>query len=304
MRLQRGRHEVKLMVRYPEADRRSLKDFEEIRVRTGDGTERPLTELADIEVTRSPSEINRVNQLRSITISADVDDTKSNARLIVNKLRTRGGFIDRLQHKYPGLNVRWEGQQEQTQESISSMIVGLGIALICMYALLTFEFKSYLQPGIIMAIIPFGIVGAIVGHWVMGLPLTMFSLFGLVALTGVVVNDSIVLVDFINHRLNDGLELEDALVDAGRRRMRPIILTSVTTIAGLVPLMLERSFQAQLIIPMAVSLAFGLLVATVVVLFLVPTFFSIYSHLTFRHEQEPIEFHPEPPEAERVTVGA
>jgi len=286
MRLQRGRHEVKLMVRYPAEDRRSLKDFENIRVRLGDGSERPLTELAEVKVTRSPSEINRVDQLRSITISADVDDTKGgNAQQVVKELQD--DFMDDLLKEYPGVTVLWEGQQEQTNESMMSLMIGLGIAMICMYALLTFEFTSYIQPAIIMAIIPFGFVGAILGHWALGLPLTMFSMFGLVALTGVVVNDSIVLVDFINHRIDDGLELEEALLDAGRRRLRPILLTSVTTVAGLVPLMLERSFQAQILIPMAVSLAFGLLSATVMVLFMVPTFYSIYAKITLRHHAEP-----------------
>ncbi|MDB4786643.1 efflux RND transporter permease subunit [Planctomycetaceae bacterium] len=285
MRLQRGRHEVKLMVRYPAEDRRSLKDFENIRVRLDDGSERPLTELAEVTVTRSPSEINRVDQLRSITISADVDDSKTNARQVVQTLQDK--FVPGLLEDYPGVTVLWEGQQEQTQESMMSLVIGLGIAMICMFALLTFEFKSYIQPAIIMAIIPFGFVGAILGHWAFGLPLTMFSMFGLVALTGVVVNDSIVLVDFINHRINDGSELEEALLDAGRRRLRPILLTSVTTVAGLIPLMLEKSFQAQLLIPMAVSLAFGLLSATIMVLYMVPTFYSIYAHITLRHHAEP-----------------
>ncbi|MBD3674195.1 MAG: efflux RND transporter permease subunit [Planctomycetaceae bacterium] len=300
MRLQRGRHEVKLMVRYPAEDRKSLKDFENIRVRLGDGTERPITELAEIEVTRSPTEINRVDQLRSITISADVDDSKTNARQVVQALRS--DFMPGLMEQYPDLSVLWEGQQEQTQESMFSLVIGLGIAMICMYALLTFEFTSYVQPAIIMAIIPFGFVGAILGHWALGLPLTMFSMFGLVALTGVVVNDSIVLVDFINHRINDGLELEEALLDAGRRRLRPILLTSVTTVAGLVPLMLERSFQAQILIPMAVSLAFGLLSATIMVLFMVPTFYSVYAKVTLRHHDTSEPTHEQVTAPEKVTA--
>lgn len=278
MRLQRGRHEVKLMVRYPREDRRSLANFDQIRVRTADRAERPLTELADIHVERGYSEINRVDQLRSVTISADLDENRANAREIVQSLRTQ--FMPELLAEFPGVSVRWEGQQEQTAESVQSLIVGLSIALVAMFVLLTLEFTSYFQPFLIMAIIPFGIVGAIYGHALMGMPLTLFSLFGLVTLTGVVVNDSIVLIDFINHRVRDGVPLHEALLDAGSRRLRPIMLTSVTTVAGLLPLLFETSFQAQILIPMAVSICFGLTLSTVLVLFLIPTYYKVYAQLT------------------------
>jgi multidrug efflux pump subunit AcrB len=157
---------------------------------------------------------------------------------------------------------------------------GLGVALIVMFALLTLEFRSYFQPFLILAIIPFGFFGAIVGHLVLQLPLTLFSLFGLVALTGVVVNDSIVLIDFINHRVRDNMPLKEALVDAGCRRLRPVMLTSLTTIAGLLPIMMEHSLQAQVVIPMATSLAFGLLFTTLLVLLIVPSFYYFYARLT------------------------
>ena len=146
-----------------------------------------------------------------------------------------------------------------------------------MFILLTLEFRSYFQPLIILAIIPFGFIGAIGGHFIYGIPLTLFSFFGLVALTGVVVNDSIVLIDFINHRLNDGLNVIDALIDTGKRRFRPVMLTSITTVAGLLPLLFESSFQAQVIIPMAISLAFGLMASTVLVLYLVPVLYLLYA---------------------------
>jgi hydrophobic/amphiphilic exporter-1 (mainly G- bacteria), HAE1 family len=283
MRLQRGRHEVKLMVRYPESDRRSLGDFENIRIRMGDGAERPLTELAHVTIERGDSEINRVNQLRSITISADVNEAEGNARNIVRDLQA--GFMPQLFEEYPGLRVRWEGQQEQTVESMESLVVGFVVAILAMFALLTLQFRSYLQPLMILAIIPFGAIGAVMGHAVLGLPLTLFSVFGLVALTGVVVNDSIVLIDFINHRVRerDDMSLKEALLDAGRRRFRPVLLTSITTIAGLFPLLTERSFQAQILIPMAASLCFGLLLATFLILLLVPTYYYIYARLIPSH---------------------
>ncbi|TFH41940.1 MAG: efflux RND transporter permease subunit, partial [Lysobacterales bacterium] len=275
MRLQRGRHEVKLMVRYPREDRRSLADFEEIRVRTIDGAERPITELANVQVERGYSEINRIEQLRSITITADIDEKVGNAYNIVQDLRAN--FMPGLLEKSPGVRVLWQGQQERTTESMESLLMGLLVALIAMFVLLTIEFRSYVQPLIILAIIPFGVVGAVWGHFVQGMEITMFSLFGIVALTGVVVNDAIVLIDFINLRLRDGAPIKQALLDAGTQRLRPVFLTSVTTVAGLMPILLERSFQAQIVIPMATSLCFGLMLATVFVLFLVPTWYNVYA---------------------------
>lgn len=274
MRLQRGRHEVKLMVRYPPEERRSLANFQQIRVRTDDGSERPITELAEVDVRRGFSEINRVNQKRSVTITADLDESRANSELIISQLQSN--FVPELKKKYPGVSLLWEGQREQSQESVGSLAVGFGVALLLMAILLVLQFRSYVQPLIIMAVIPFGMIGAVWGHAILGLPLTMFSMFGLVALAGVVVNDSIVLIDFINARARSGMAVRDALIEAGRRRFRPVVLTSLTTIAGLLPLLTERSFQAQLLIPMAASLAFGLMLATAMVLFLVPVFYQIY----------------------------
>ncbi len=290
-RLQRGRHEVKVQVRYNREFRRSMAPFSEIPVRVGP-TEYQLQDLAETELVNDiPSEYNRIDQLRAIKISADVDEQVANAKFVVDELRAKGGFMDKLLEKYPDVRVRWEGQQEQTVESMQSLVVGLLIALVAMFVVLTLEFNSYFQPTIIMAIIPFGLVGAVLGHWVMGIPFTLFSLFGLVALTGVVVNDSIVLVDFINHRVKGGMSVLEAILDTGRRRFRPVLLTSVTTVAGLLPLMLERSMQAQLLIPMAVSLCFGLMMTTILVLFLVPTFYLICASVGIKppvihHEDE------------------
>ena len=276
MRLQRGRHEVKLMVRYPREERRSLANFDDIRIRTGGGAERPLTELVDLNVAQGYSAINRLDQMRAIAITADVEETEANAQEIVNDLRAN--FLPGLLEKYPNVRVRWEGQQEQRTESVTGLAKGLAIALAVMFALLTFEFRTYLQPLLILAVVPFGTIGAVAGHWVLGIPVSLFSIFGMVALTGVVVNDSIVLIDFMNRRVRSGVPLVEAILDAGRRRFRPVMLTSVTTIAALLPILLERSMQAQLVIPMATSLAFGLLFATVLVLLLVPTFYFIYCH--------------------------
>ncbi len=275
MRLQRGRHEVKLMVRYPIDERSSLTQFSEIRVRGKDGIERPITELADPVVVRGYSEINRLDQQRSITITADLDATEANAQQVADSLRA-DYFTEAFREKYPSVTVDWEGQQQQTFESITSLGIGSALALLAMYILLVVEFRSYFQPLLIMAIIPFGIIGAVWGHAFMGIEVTLFSFFGLVALTGVVVNDSIVLVDFINHRVRSGMDQREALLEAGRRRLRPVFLTSLTTIGGLVPMLLEKSFQAQFLVPMATSIAFGLMLSTILVLFQVPVFFQLY----------------------------
>lgn len=287
MRLQRGRHEVKLMVRYPEEERASLVNFREIRVRDASGVDRPVEEVADVNLEQGFSEINRLDQRRSVTITADVDEATANADLITQDLQNN--FLPQLLKEHPELSVKWQGQREQSQESVGSLAVGFAVAIMAMFILLVLQFKSYIQPLLILAIIPFGLIGAIWGHALLGLPLTLFSMFGLVALSGVVINDSIVLIDFINSRIQSGIPLEEALVESGPRRFRPILLTSLTTIAGLAPLLLEKSFQAQLLIPMAASLAFGLTLTTFLVLILIPVFYSVYYRLTsvfdFTHDE-------------------
>ncbi|MFN3152702.1 efflux RND transporter permease subunit [Bremerella sp.] len=273
MRVQRGRHEVKIMVRYPQEDRHRLASFNDIRIRLDDGIERPITELAEVDVVRGYSEINRVKQKRSIKITADIDPERGNEVEIVAGIKA--DFVPKLLKEYPGISVSWEGQNEQRKESMGSLANGFVIALVAMFMLLAFEFKSYFQPILILAIIPFGAIGAVAGHAIMGIPLTFFSMFGLVALTGIVVNDSIVLVDFINQRVHAGMPLKQALLEAGSRRFRPVLLTTITTVGGLSPLLTETSLQAQLLIPMATSIAFGEIFATVLVLFLVPVGYSL-----------------------------
>lgn len=283
MRLQRGRHEVKLMVRHPSNERRSLADFQDLRVRGPDNVERPLAELADIKVTQGYSEINRLDQLRSITVSAELDTAKANASRIASDLKSE--LVPKLLARYPSLRFRWEGQQQETAESFNSLAIGFIVAMLAMYLLLVFEFQSYLQPLIVLAIVPFGMVGAIFGHALQGLPLTLFSMFGMVTLAGVVVNDSIVMVDFINQCIHRGMLPREAIITAGSRRLRAVFLTSVTTIAGLLPMLLEKSFQAQALIPMATSLAFGLLGSTLLVLLMVPLLYHFYVLLTFTDEE-------------------
>jgi multidrug efflux pump subunit AcrB len=273
-RLQRGRHEVKVMVCYPREDRRSLGDFNEIRIRTATG-EFPITELADIEVVRGYTTITRRNQLRSITVSSDVDENRGNAQKMISLLNTE--FLPKLQQKYPGISVIWGGNEEEFAESRSSLILGFTMAMCGMFILLTIQFRSYLQPFIIMAIIPFGLIGAVAAHALFGHPLSFMSLFGLIALSGIIINDSIVMIDFINRRYRNGDPLQETLILVGQNRFRPIVLTSVTTIGGLMPMVLETSFQAQMMIPMALSLTGGVALALVLVLYFVPVLYSYYA---------------------------
>jgi hydrophobic/amphiphilic exporter-1 (mainly G- bacteria), HAE1 family len=285
-RIQRGRHEVKVMVRYPQEKRRSMKDFENILI-----NDTPVTELAEFDYSQGYSEINRVNQQRSVTISADVAQGTYSDQVVTDFKST---FANNFETQYPGVTIRWEGQQQQNTESFSSLFAGVLIAILAMFVLLTIEFRTYMQPLIILSILPFGLIGAILGHFCMYLDLTLFSFFGMVALTGVIVNDSIVLVDFINTRFRSGMPLKEALVEAGRRRFRPVILTSMTTIAGLFPILMENSFQAQVLIPMATSLCFGLMGATGLILILVPVFYDIYQSIVGKTGGSAIEEAPDP----------
>jgi multidrug efflux pump subunit AcrB len=279
-RLQRGRHEVKVMVCYPREDRRSLGDFNEIRIRTASG-EYPITELADIEVVRGYTTITRRNQQRSITVSADVDENRVNAREVIAGLKSE--FLPKLKQKYPEVTVLWEGYEEEMSEATESLIMGFSLAMCAMFIALTIQFRSYLQPLIIMAIIPFGLTGAVAAHALFGEPLTLFSLFGLVALSGIIVNDSIVMIDFINRKIREGAALRETLITVGQNRFRPIVLTSVTTIGGLLPIVMETSFQAKMIIPTALSIAGGVAFALVLVLYFVPVLYSFYTDFVTVH---------------------
>ena len=285
MRLQRGRHEVKLMVRYPQDERRTLATLADIRVTGPDGVKRPIRELADVSIVRGYSEINRLGQKRSITVTADIDVAKSSLTSSQITADMEKRLLPGLLAEHPLVRVRWEGQKEQTNESLRSLGTGFVVALFAMFVLLTMEFKSYFQPFLILVAIPFGFAGAVFGHALMGMPLTLFSMFGLVALAGVVVNDSICLIDFINLRVREGHPLRAALREAGCLRFRPVMLTSITTIGGLLPLLLEKSFQAQFLIPMATALAFGLAMTTLLVLILVPVMYSFFG-TSAREEHE------------------
>ncbi|MCF6311271.1 MAG: efflux RND transporter permease subunit [Verrucomicrobiales bacterium] len=299
-RLQRGRDEVKVFVRYPENERKAISDLDQMKIRTRAGDEVPFSAVARASFGRSYASIQRNDRRRAITITADLDKAKNvNANEVVAALvnipnekqgkleefivwlrslmgkesNDKKGALIRMIEKHPQVTYSFEGEQKDQRKSVKEMGQKALLALLGMYVLMAIPLKSYIQPMIVMSAIPFGIVGAVLGHVVMGLDLSIMSMCGIVALSGVVVNDSLVLVDYVNRHRGDSASIVDAAWEAGARRFRPILLTSLTTFAGLTPMLLETDIQAKFLIPMAVSLSFGILFATAITLILVP---SIY----------------------------
>jgi multidrug efflux pump subunit AcrB len=272
-RIQRGRDDIRVMVRYPEEERRSMGDIEDMRVRLPNGSEVPFTTVASVEEGRGYAVINRTDRRRVVTVTADVDLEVANANEINSDLRK--DVLPNLALEFQGLTFDFEGEQREQQESLFSLRLNFLVAQLAIFALLAIPFRSYTQPLIIMSAIPFGLVGAVFGHMVMGLNLTMLSMFGMVALTGVVVNDSLILIDLINRMRSEGASVEQAIRQAGERRFRPIMLTTATTFLGLSPMIFETSMQAKFLIPMAVSLGYGIVFATAITLILVPALYRI-----------------------------
>ena len=273
-RVQRGRDEVKVFLRYPKDERVSLNNLEQMNVRVGNNVEVPLGQVAQGELSSGYSTITRTDRKRSISITADVDLSEANANEILAKFETE--HIIPILLDFPSVDYSFEGEQREQRDTLSSLFKNFALALFVVYVLLAVPFKSYLQPLIIMSAIPFGFTGAVIGHIIMGMNLAVLSIIGIVALSGVVVNDSLVMVDFINrYKRDDGKTSLEAALAAGPRRFRPILLTSITTFVGLFPLLIEKSVQAQFLIPMAISLAYGVLFATLITLILVPTSYLI-----------------------------
>ena len=296
-RIQRGRDDIKVMVRYPIDERSSVENLEDLRIRTADGTEVPFDAVADFKITDGFSKITRIDRSRVLNITADADKGIADLGLIKASLsgketnptiqkmifwktfESTPSFIDELLLDYPGVNWTFEGEAREQADVFASLGQMTLIALFIIYALLAVPLKSYIQPIIVMSVIPFGLIGAIGGHMIMGNPMSILSVLGFVALAGVVVNDSLVLVDFINQERKEGVPLREAIEKSGALRFRPIILTSLTTFAGLLPVLFEKSLQAQFLIPMAISLSFGVLFATFITLILVPAFYTILEDL-------------------------
>jgi multidrug efflux pump subunit AcrB len=271
LRQQEGRNEVTVRVWLPEEERESMATLENLLLRAGD-REVPLMDAVQVREGRSYTSINRTNGRRTIEVTANVQP-RSKVEQLSSELRASA--LPELQIAYPGLSFSFEGRQADLRESVGSLIQGLLLALLALYGLLAVPFRSYVQPMIIMACIPFGLVGAVLGHLLMGYSLSLMSLFGIVALSGVVINDSLVLIHFANRLRRQGMSVLEAITMAGRQRFRPILLTTLTTFGGLSPMILETSRQARFLIPMAISLGFGLLFATLIILVLIPCLYLV-----------------------------
>ena len=268
-RIQRGRDDIRVLVRFPISERRTIASLNEMLISAPNGRLIPLANVATIKAGRGPSQITRIDGYRVLNVTADVDKENTNMVVLLADLQN---YVDTLLAKYPSISYIMEGEQARQAETFGSLQLGIVIVLFAIYCMLALPLKSYVQPVLVMSVIPFGIIGAIIGHWIMGVTLTILSILGLMALTGVVINDSLILVDFINQRhRNAGENLLSAVERAGVVRFRPVMLTSLTTFFGLLPLLMDQSSSAQFLVPMAVSLGFGILFATMITLILIPT---------------------------------
>ena len=272
-RVQRGIDEIKVMVRYPEADRETVSSLTDMYIRTPQGDEIPFDTVARVDVRQGLLKATHINYQRAAEITAEANKDIVEPGRVLADIEEK--VMPELMARYPGLNWAISGLSDEETKFFVSLMIGFALALFGIYALLAIPTRSYLQPLIIMGVIPFGIIGAVVGHWLLDLPLSMMSFMGVIALSGVVVNDSLILVDYVNKAVGAGTPLRQAVLDAGARRFRAILLTSLTTFFGLAPMLMERSVQAMEIIPMAVSLAFGIVFATVITLLLVPCLYMI-----------------------------
>lgn len=270
-RLQRGEDEVKVWVRYERENRASLNDIKDIRIVTQNGRV-PLSEIADYQIERGEVAINHRDSRREVTVEANMVNPKESAAEVMQELQTQ--VVPNIEARYPGVTASFEGQNREVNKIIDSATATLPAIVFLIYVIIVFAFRSYSQPIILLALIPFGLIGVTVGHWIHGFPVNILSFLGIIALIGIVVNDGLVFTGKFNSFLKEGLPFDEALYQTGRARFRAIFLTSITTIAGLAPLIAEKSFQAQFLIPMAISIAYGIAVATLLTLFILPLFLS------------------------------
>ena len=277
LRLQRGRDDVRVKVRYTADERSRLSDLEQIRIITPGGQRVPLLSVANVDFAPGYATITRTNGLRRVAVSADVDANQANTNEILAELGA--SYFPLLTAKYPGLFISVQGEQKKMRESFSSLAVGFPLAVLGIFIIMATMFRSYAQPFIILFTVPFGIIGAVIGHFLLGYDLSLISVFGMVALTGVVVNDAIVLIERINANLAQGLHFIEAIRQGGARRFRAIFLTTLSTVMGLTPLIMETDLQARFLVPMAISLAAGVAFATVLTLLLVPSLLVILNDL-------------------------
>jgi len=274
LRLQRGRNEVKVMVRYPETERKNRNNLDTMRIRTAGGGEIPFPQAATVAEGRSYGQINRKDRKRILNVTAEVDKAAVSPAEIIYQLKEKQ--FPQLAAEYPGLSFNLEGDEKDRMESLDSLFRGFLLSQLVVFSLLAaISFKSYMQPLLVMSAVPFGIFGSVMGHLIMGYNLSILSMLGMLALSGVVVNDSLILIDYVNRVRQQGYSVFDAILEGSKRRFRPIILTSLTTFFGIMPMIFETSIQARFLIPMAISLGFGVLFATVIILVLIPALYLI-----------------------------
>lgn len=272
-RIQRGPDDVRVMVRFPESERRSLGDVENMMIRTESGAEVPFNSVAEVTTGRGYSTIQRVDGMRIVSVQADVDRTVTTPEEVLGHINSE--VMPQLLKTYPSIEFALAGEAEERASSLQGLLRNTVIALFVMYSLLAIPLKSYLQPFVIMSVIPFGLIGSLAGHYILGLDVIIFSILGMVAMAGVVVNSGLVLVDYINRQRREDVDVFTAAVEAGVVRFRPIVLTSLTTFVGLMPLIANHDLSTFMFVPLATSLAFGVLLATFVNLFLVPAMYLI-----------------------------
>ena len=250
-----------------------MADLENMMIRTPTGDEVPFHSVADVSFGEAYSRITRLNRIRTVTVSGDIDPLVVEPGQVIREIST--DYIPVLLESFPGVEYGLEGSSQEEAELAMNMQIAAIAALFLIYALIAIPLRSYSQPLVIMSVIPFGAIGAVIGHLLMGMSMSMFSLFGLIALAGVVVNDSLIMIDFINKAREEGKPIRQAVIESGTQRFRAIFLTSVTTAAGLAPILFETSMMAAFVVPAAVSLAFGIVFATVITLFLIPSLYML-----------------------------
>jgi multidrug efflux pump subunit AcrB len=269
-RLQKGRDEVRVWVRLDERDRQSMGNLQAFRLQDITGAQIPLVEIADVEVGRGISAINRLYGQREVQVSADLAGPEVSASDANAAIKTE--VLPPILQRYPSITPSYEGQNREVIKSQESIQRVMPLIFALMLFIIILAFRSPLQGLAVFGLIPFGFIGVSLGHWILGAQISLFSILGMIALIGILVNDALVFVAAYNVNLKQGMEVKKAIWEAGMSRFRPIILTSITTVAGLAPLMLNKSFQAQFLIPMAIAVAFGLLFVTVIILVLLPIY--------------------------------
>ena len=293
MRLQKGRDEVKVWVRFTKDDRISVSQIENLKVKSHAGDYVPFKEVADYKIQRSLRRIRHEDGERSVTVYANLDYKKNDLAVILGDLNST--IVPKILSKVDGVSRNYGGgQSEEVDKMIGSMTYSMSIAMLVIFTILMFLLKSYLQTLLIMSLIPLGVIGAILGHFIMGIPVSILSFLGIVALAGIIINDSVVLLDRFNNLIRDDVDIFDALLDAGLTRFRPIVLTTITTAAGLAPIIFLKSEQGQFLAPMAVSVAFGLIFGTIITLLILPAALYVISDIRImfhknktRNELEP-----------------